>query len=217
MEGGRDKSGLDFKRNRVYDPETGRFTQEDPIGLAGGLNLYGFAEGDPVNYSDPFGLCLEDLCIGEAMAIGMAVFGGVRMAWNKIHHRPATEGVAQDMVIGAGTGMTAAAVTARLGVGAGTAATAGRSATAFEVAAAGGRHAGLLRNYADRAASEIQQGITSLQERAAEHLAKIANPSQTEGWSQLSSQAQQGLLRYWAKEAAMYAEQASVLQGLIKQ
>ena len=28
-----------------------------PIGLAGGLNLYGFANGDPVNFSDPFGLC----------------------------------------------------------------------------------------------------------------------------------------------------------------
>ena len=34
-----------------------QFTQEDPIGLAGGLNLYGFAGGDPVNFSDPFGLC----------------------------------------------------------------------------------------------------------------------------------------------------------------
>ena len=32
-------------------------TQEDPIGLAGGLNLYGFANGDPVTFSDPFGLC----------------------------------------------------------------------------------------------------------------------------------------------------------------
>ena len=44
-------------RNRYYDPVQGRFTQEDPIGLAGGLNAYGFASGDPVNHSDPFGLC----------------------------------------------------------------------------------------------------------------------------------------------------------------
>lgn len=33
------------------------FTQEDPIGLAGGANLYGYAGGDPVSNSDPFGLC----------------------------------------------------------------------------------------------------------------------------------------------------------------
>src|SRR5690349_1512898 len=32
-------------------------TQEDPLGLAGGLNLYGYANGAPVNFSDPFGLC----------------------------------------------------------------------------------------------------------------------------------------------------------------
>jgi RHS repeat-associated protein len=51
-----DGSGLHYRRNRYYDPATGRFTQEDPIGLVGGLNLYGFSEGDPVSYSDPFGL-----------------------------------------------------------------------------------------------------------------------------------------------------------------
>ncbi len=45
LENGRDKSGMEFKRNRYYDPQTGRFTQEDPIGLAGGLNVYGFAKG----------------------------------------------------------------------------------------------------------------------------------------------------------------------------
>jgi RHS repeat-associated protein len=52
-----DNSGMLYRRNRYYDPSTGRFTQEDPIGLAGGLNVYGFAGGDPVNFSDPFGLC----------------------------------------------------------------------------------------------------------------------------------------------------------------
>jgi RHS repeat-associated protein len=53
----RDASGLYYRRNRYYDSEKGRFTQEDPIGLAGGVNVYGFANGDPVSYSDPYGLC----------------------------------------------------------------------------------------------------------------------------------------------------------------
>jgi RHS repeat-associated protein len=55
-----DATGTYYRRNRSYDPNTARFTQEDPIGLAGGMNLYGFAAGDPVNYSDPFGLWCED-------------------------------------------------------------------------------------------------------------------------------------------------------------
>ena len=53
---GQDPSGHLSRRNRYYDPATGRFTQEDPIGLGGGVNLYGFAYGDPVGYGDPFGL-----------------------------------------------------------------------------------------------------------------------------------------------------------------
>ncbi len=44
------------RRFREYDPATGQFTREDPIGLGGGGNLYGFANGDPVNFGDPFGL-----------------------------------------------------------------------------------------------------------------------------------------------------------------
>ncbi len=73
-------------RNRYYDPATGRFTQEDPIGLAGGLNVYGFAEGNPVTYSDPYGLCpgipgtdwwdISDCPPGYFTAIGAAGGGG---------------------------------------------------------------------------------------------------------------------------------------------
>ena len=57
VEHGAGAAGLLYRRNRYYDPQSGRFTQQDPIGLGGGLNVYGFAGGDPVNYSDPFGLC----------------------------------------------------------------------------------------------------------------------------------------------------------------
>jgi RHS repeat-associated protein len=56
-----DGSGLLYRRNRYYDPLSGQFTQPDPIGLAGGLNLYAYAGGDPVNGRDPLGLkvCFE--------------------------------------------------------------------------------------------------------------------------------------------------------------
>jgi RHS repeat-associated protein len=56
VDGMRDGSGQMYMRNRYYDPATGQFTQPDPIGLAGGLNSYGFAAGDPVSYADPYGL-----------------------------------------------------------------------------------------------------------------------------------------------------------------
>ena len=65
LEQKRDGSGLLFRRNRYLDPATGKFTQEDPIGLAGGVNLYGFAAGNPVNYSDPFGLDCRFPATGE--------------------------------------------------------------------------------------------------------------------------------------------------------
>jgi hypothetical protein len=47
----------------------GRFTQQDPIGLAGGLNLYGYANADPVNFSDPMGtfpLAFAAAAVGDA-------------------------------------------------------------------------------------------------------------------------------------------------------
>jgi RHS repeat-associated protein len=62
LEDKRDAAGTLYRRNRYYDSATGRFTQEDPIGLAGGLNLYGYASGDPVNFWDPFGL--RDVYVG---------------------------------------------------------------------------------------------------------------------------------------------------------
>jgi RHS repeat-associated protein len=59
VDGMRDASGQMYMRNRYYDPATGQFTQADPIGLAGGLNAFGFANGDPVSYSDPYGLSAD--------------------------------------------------------------------------------------------------------------------------------------------------------------
>jgi len=52
-------AALYYNRARYYDPNTGRFTRTDPIGLAGGTNLYEYASGDPINKSDPSGLCTK--------------------------------------------------------------------------------------------------------------------------------------------------------------
>ncbi|MBY0563164.1 MAG: RHS repeat-associated core domain-containing protein [Hyphomonadaceae bacterium] len=40
---------------RAYLPQLGRFAQTDPIGMAGGVNLYGYVGNDPVNWIDPSG------------------------------------------------------------------------------------------------------------------------------------------------------------------
>ncbi|MFI6086071.1 RHS repeat-associated core domain-containing protein [Streptomyces sp. NPDC051217] len=50
-----DGTGLLYYRNRYYDPESGRFISQDPIGHAGGTNLYQYALSSPTTYTDPTG------------------------------------------------------------------------------------------------------------------------------------------------------------------
>ena len=42
---------------RWYDAETGRWISKDPILLDGGWNVYAFCDNDPVNRTDPSGMC----------------------------------------------------------------------------------------------------------------------------------------------------------------
>ncbi|PIJ46465.1 hypothetical protein BOM24_01465 [Tatumella sp. OPLPL6] len=50
-----EESGLHYNLFRYYDPDSGRFTQLDPIGLAGGINLYQYAP-NALGWLDPLGL-----------------------------------------------------------------------------------------------------------------------------------------------------------------
>ena len=51
-----DGNGLFYNFNRFYDPLAGRYTQADPIGLAGGWNRFGYVGGNAVSGVDPMGL-----------------------------------------------------------------------------------------------------------------------------------------------------------------
>jgi len=56
------ETGLHYNLFRYYDPQVGRFTVQDPTGLAGGLNLYQYAP-NPLGWIDPWGLS-KDTCVG---------------------------------------------------------------------------------------------------------------------------------------------------------
>ncbi|WP_345830843.1 RHS repeat-associated core domain-containing protein [Erwinia sp. HDF1-3R] len=54
------ETGLHYNLFRYYDPQIGRFTVQDPIGLAGGWNLYQYAP-NPLGWIDPWGLNNENI------------------------------------------------------------------------------------------------------------------------------------------------------------
>jgi RHS repeat-associated protein len=52
--------GLVYMNQRYFDPAIGRFISADPIGYAGGVNLYSYTDNDPINSADPTGLITWD-------------------------------------------------------------------------------------------------------------------------------------------------------------
>ncbi len=50
------ETGFSYHRARYFDPESRRWTQEDPIGYAGGMNVYAYVGGSPMEATDPSGL-----------------------------------------------------------------------------------------------------------------------------------------------------------------
>jgi RHS repeat-associated protein len=50
------ETGLHYNYFRYYHPKIGRYLTPDPIGLAGGINLWAYVAGNPVNRTDSLGL-----------------------------------------------------------------------------------------------------------------------------------------------------------------
>ena len=61
------ETNLHYNYFRDYDPQLGRYVESDPIGLAGGINSYGYVGANPIKYTDPKGLIAG---VDDAVVIG---------------------------------------------------------------------------------------------------------------------------------------------------
>ncbi|MGV9503901.1 RHS repeat-associated core domain-containing protein [Streptomyces sp. NPDC003642] len=107
-----DGTGLLYYRSRYYDPQTGRFISQDPIGHAGGTNLYQYALSSPTTYTDPSGNSpLIAGCI-----IGGVVDGGLDWLTQRLSGRKVNWGqVGQSAALGCLGGMLGAGIGAKVG------------------------------------------------------------------------------------------------------
>jgi RHS repeat-associated protein len=75
---------LYYYRARYYSGETGRFISEDPLGLQGGTNLFGYASNRTVVASDPWGLFTSnvhiDVTYTAARLAGLGVIESIKLA-----------------------------------------------------------------------------------------------------------------------------------------
>ena len=91
------------------------------------------------------------------------------------------------------------------------------SKTALQIAQAGGRHAGFLKNYAGKSPAELRRAMTSLQKQIAEHQAKIANPEKfIPSFRQLDPRQQAALLKQkWPADIQRQQEQLQIIKALL--
>jgi RHS repeat-associated protein len=95
-----DGTGLQYNRARYYDPISGRFISEDPLGFAAGVNFYSYVRDNPINLVDPSGLCPDTSSPSQDCLNALATAGANTDAltratdnWSAIQSAAAANGI----------------------------------------------------------------------------------------------------------------------------
>jgi RHS repeat-associated protein len=103
-------SGLDFTLHRAYDPPHARWLNRDPIGEAGGMNLYAYVGGNPTSVRDPSG---EDPLIGTTVGL---IAGGIAGGLGAIAQHGSNTDILYGILSGAAIGAITGALDPSLGI-----------------------------------------------------------------------------------------------------
>ncbi len=112
-----DSIGFFYYRNRAFDPNTGRFTSEDPLGFVDGANRYTYCANNPAIYVDPDGQFIWFIPVIGAVVGGLA--NGVSN-WGAYSAGQITgANFAKSIIVGAGVGALTSMIPGVAGVVAG--------------------------------------------------------------------------------------------------
>ncbi len=147
------ETNLHYNYFRDYDSETGRYISSDPIGLAGGLNTYGYALQNPLLYTDPYGLfgvanlpVLPQGFVDSAAGFGDGLSGGIT---NWVRDQAGTNGAVNKCSSNYSDGHITGAISS-LGLGVGRLVYAGL-AKGYSITAPSGAAASIFRSQLRRA------------------------------------------------------------------
>ena len=101
------ETGLLLMGARYYAPSMGRFITRDPSSFAGGINLYGYCAGDPINYFDTDGRFWHIL--GGAL-VGGLIQGGIEGYLSYRHGHGFWRAAGKGFIKGAVTGAVVMAI-----------------------------------------------------------------------------------------------------------
>ena len=222
-------ASVDYLHARYYVAKTGRFLSVDPVldvkrstREPQSWNRYSYVMNNPINRNDPTGKVDQNWDGGSAAQL----FPDDRTAQLEFDQDVAEKtAVWSASVIGSGFALRGAAGGAialyrayqgykAVQAGQRLASTA---TAAYKIAQEGGKHAGTLANYANRATKEIANAVKGYERVIAQHIDKLKDPAKyIADWGNKTPAQQQIIRQKWLEDIARNRELRDVLYGVLQ-